>query len=146
MISTFLMLWLVATVVSAEVYQWRDERGRLQFSDSPPEAGLTNRPSVKTIELQPLVETQSVAPKPSVFGDSYWRDKELSARKNKQQRRLERERKEKQQMDKQRRCQKTRSQYRAFRLKTLSAKSLEALRKKRDRGARLKRLIKEYCY
>lgn len=41
--------FFLSTIISAEIYQWRDENGKLHFGDMPPEKQKTEK-----VELEPL--------------------------------------------------------------------------------------------
>jgi len=143
---TGMFLLLLLKPVIAEVYQWRDEHGRLQFSDSPPpqQLGKTS-PKVETIKLEPISEVQSVKPKAGFTSTGRWREKEAAAKSRKKQRRLEREREERRMAAKKRRCKSARSKYRSNQMKSLSANSLSSLRNKHAKRDRLKQQMKENC-
>ena len=135
-------LLLAAYPALAEVYQWRDSHGRLQFSDKPP-AELTPNQAVEVRQLEPLPASQSVAP--PAFHNSDWRAKEQQAYRNKKQRRLKQERLAKQAKKKKEACKKARSRYRTFQAKPYGSTSLEAIRKKRERRDKLKARMRRAC-
>ncbi|MCH2039402.1 MAG: DUF4124 domain-containing protein [Saccharospirillaceae bacterium] len=144
---TGMLLLLLLTPVMAEVYQWRDEHGRLQFSDSPPaQQSGKDTLRVETIKLEPITEIQSVKPKVSLTPAGRWREKEAAAKSRKKNRRLEREREARRSAANKRRCKNARSKYRSHQMKPVAAGSLSSLRKKHARRERLKQKMKAYCH
>lgn len=132
--------------VSAEIYQWKDEHGRIQFSDSPPKEKLgQNKPDVTQVELKPITEIQSVKPAKGLQSDSGWREREASAKARKKARRLEKERLARKAEARKRRCKKARANYRTFQARPYGATDLNAMRAKRAKRDRLKQRIKDNC-
>lgn len=146
-VLTGMFVLLLLSPVMAEVYQWRDEHGRLQFSDSPPTQKLgTPSPEVEQIKLVPITEIQSITPENTLTSPSDWQKKEAAAKARKKKRRLEREKEKRRIAANKRRCKNVRAKYRNHQMKPLSANSLSSLRKKHETRDRLKQKIKEYCH
>jgi len=142
-----LLVWLVLILpASAEIYQWKDEHGRIQFSDSPPKEKLgQNKPDVTQVELKPITEIQSVKPAKGLQGDSGWREREASAKARKKARRLEKEKLARKAEARKRRCKRARANYRSFQSRPYGSTDLNAIRTKRAKRDRLKQRMKDNC-
>ena len=133
----------VSVLSQAEIYQWRDEHGRLQFSDSPP-AASDSAQEVQQRKLEPLEEIGTV--KPRATHSTNWRAQEQSAYKRKKRNRLKQERNERAKERKRQRCKQARSRYRSFQARRYGATDMNSIRQKRATRDRLKRRMKDACY
>lgn len=142
-----LILLMVSETSVAEIYQWKDENGKIQFSDSPPKRKYKQpSPEVTRLKITPVTQVQSIRPKEiDDYQKDNWKKREESARKQKKKRRQERERLAKKKRKNDKLCDKARIKYRQFTTKATGRTDLASLRKKREKRDTLKGKIKRYC-
>jgi hypothetical protein len=136
-----LMLLLILTWggnVEAEIYQWRDDNGRVHFSDALP---VDDAVEANTVELQPISEYTSPPAHRQGWSPSSYASDSGAVSKTARANSVAAEQKSRELQ--QQRCAKYRDLYRKA-SKTLSDNIDDAL-KKRDKKNNYRNKIKEYC-
>lgn len=138
------LLWLMAASGWAEIYQWRDEQGRLHFSDEPPE-----KAPAKEVTLQPA----SGYTPPSAHREAGKRVKRDSLRQSyrsrssstatREQKANAARREANAKAKKEKNCRRYRDRYRVTGVRP--ARTVSGAKSQRDTKRYLRGKIKEYC-
>lgn len=139
-----LLVLITAPMVHAEIYQWRDEQGNLQFSDSPPDDKKAETVDLKPISgYSPTTDHQRAGEKLAERSQYHRPVSSSSSNYARAQKAKRTQREANAKAYKQSRCASYRSSYRSSTLQRASTSSrarANAKEKKRLRGK-----IKAYC-
>ncbi len=138
------LLVLITALIHAEIYQWRDEQGNLQFSDSPPDDKKAETVDLKPISgYSPTADHQRAGERLAERSQYHRPVSSSSSNYARAQKAKRTQREANAKASKQSRCASYRSSYRSSTLQRASTTSrarANAKAKKRLRGK-----IKEYC-
>lgn len=140
-----LLCLLLPTLAQAEIYQWRDEHGRLQFSDEPPD-----KKPAETVTLKPASGYSPPQAHRQVGKDVIRDSMRRSSRSDADKARLKSyraagvRREASSKASKESSCRRYRDRYRTYGVRP--ARTTSGVKAQRDHKRYLRGKIKEYCH